>query len=222
MYQRGRAFIGWLEKERKLAVRVHLNDLSARLRNPPNPPTRGVQIKSSTDSGLHSNTLHSQGGIHTPVGPTGSLNTSVEDGTVSASSDGRQAGDGGSSGRIEVVTTQDAAKVAERRKTNLASKRMDKCPLCQQHHMYERTWGQGPGAIKANLLSTHLDSCPKFRAMTGEQKLAAVSGQSGLPGLYCLGPLGPPLSRRQGSQRSQVLLPGWRGSLRCEARPMVS
>ena len=75
-------------------------------------------------------------------------------------------------------TTQDALKIAERRKANLEAKKIDKCPVCDQHHHYERTWSTAQPPVKAKLLSTHLTSCPKFVAMPSSEKLATVLGNA--------------------------------------------
>ena len=80
--------------------------------------------------------------------------------------------------RIEVKTLADAQKIAERRKKNLEERKLDRCPVCDQKHMYKRTWTTVSPPIKVQMLSTHLTTCPRFLALSGEEKMAAVIGNA--------------------------------------------
>ena len=161
--KRGEFLMTWLETQRGNAVRVRLDTMAAKLRttNPPNSkaPSGTVQGE-STDKGLVSSTLLAQG-----------------DGKLQDKS-APKAGE-----RIEVANAEDAKKIADRRRSNLEAKKLDKCPICAQQHMYERTWSTAQPPVKAKLLSTHLTTCARFMAMDPEAKLAAVVGNAAC--LHC-------------------------------------
>ena len=80
--------------------------------------------------------------------------------------------------RIDVKTLADAQKVAERRKKNLEERKLDKCPVCDQKHWYEKTWSTVSPPVKTQMLSTHLTTCPRFLALSGEEKMAAIIGNA--------------------------------------------
>ena len=69
--------------------------------------------------------------------------------------------------------------MAERRQANLAARKLDKCPICNQSHHYEKTWPNTQPPVKAKLLSTFLTSCSAFLALSPDQKMAAVLGNAG-------------------------------------------
>ena len=155
-YHRGKRLIGWLETERKAAVAIHLDDLASKMQGPgvKANPTPQIPVKNtSTELGLLSNTNLAQG-----------VDTRGEGGQ------GR--------GRIEVTTQQQAKEVTEKRKKNLEAKSLNLCPLCKQQHFYERTWEKLSPPFKTEMMSTHLDSCPKFKAMSGEERVRTVTAQS--------------------------------------------
>ena len=169
---KGKFLITWLEKQRRNAIKVRLDTMASRLRENTAPSSRPApQSSESTDKGLSSNALHAQGSDRGAAG-----------GSKQSSSPKRQAGDasqGDKPARIEVKTTQEALQVAERRKTNLEAKKLDKCPVCASQHFYERTWGTAQPPVKARLLSTHLTSCAKFLGMSSDEKLATVLSNAG-------------------------------------------
>ena len=176
----------WLETQRQNAVRVRLDTMAAQLRvvsTPSGPPARSSQQQETTDKGLLSSSLHAQGGDRsTPANPGQGSGTKPKEVNKNVPSQG-----GGSSSdqiqRIEVKTMADAQKIAERRQANLAARKQDKCPVCSQHHHYERTWPDTQPLVKTQLLSTYLTSCATFVAMSPEEKMAAVLGNAGC--LHC-------------------------------------
>ena len=58
------------------------------------------------------------------------------------------------------------------------AKKLDRCPVCDNQHTYEKSWTHVQPPIKTKLLSTHLTSCAKFLALPAESKLAAVMGNA--------------------------------------------
>ena len=83
--------------------------------------------------------------------------------------------------RIEVTTAAQGREVAAKRKAYLESKQLDKCPLCQAQHEYEKEWAQITPPVKVKMLSTLLTSCPKFLSQSPEQKMVTVTAQAACP-----------------------------------------
>ena len=171
--EKGKFLISWLERQRQNAVRVRLDLMAAKLRTPAAANHRATPASSeSTEKGLTSSSLHAQGSDRANVsGPAGGSGARPKESSDNASS-------GPKGERIEVKTKQDALNVAEKRKTSLEARKLDKCPVCGQVHHYERTWTTSQPPVKANLISTHLTSCPKFVALNPSEKLAAVLGNA--------------------------------------------
>ena len=161
---RAEYLLKWLEVQRQNAVRVRLDVMAAQLRTGPvqsHQSTRPQSQPETTDKGLISSSLHAQGG------------KSKEETSATPATGGERAA------RIDVKTTADALKIAERRQTNLAARKLDKCPVCNQSHYYEKTWPNTQPPVKARLLSTFLTSCSAFLALSPDQKMAAVLGNAG-------------------------------------------
>ena len=132
--------------------------MAAKLHGEPSTSAKPKPAVDSTDKGLQSQSLHAL------------------DSTDSAAS--KPAGAGAKGGRLEVNSLQDAKLVADKRKANLEAKKMDKCPVCDSQHTYERVWDNVQPPVKMRLLSTHLTTCAKFLALSAEAKLAAVVGNA--------------------------------------------
>ena len=163
----------WLEIQRQNAIRVRLDLMAARLRNPAAHQAasgRNSQPTDSTDKGLVSSSLHAQA-IDKPA-PVKSGGGSVAKPKESEKEAPKTSSE--KTTRIEVKTVRDAEEVAERRKKNLEARKVDKCPLCNQQHQYERTWSETQPPVKAKLLSTQFTSCPRFLALSAEEKMSAV------------------------------------------------
>ena len=150
--KKGEYLLAWLEKQRENAIRIRLDTMASKMRAPaiahPKPNTSAAS-GDSTDKGLYSSALHTQGGakVKTP-------------------------GDQSAAGaRIDVKTVADAQAVAERRRLSLESRKLDKCPLCAAKHTYKRTWTNVEPPVKAKMLSTHLTTCPKFLALAPDARL---------------------------------------------------
>ena len=167
--QRSIFLVGWLEEERKAAVAVHLNNL-ARQHTLPSGGAAKVSDKTSasgnkvetTDQGLTSGTYAVQ----------------------QESTDERTGGQGGISAVSgPVMTAQQADDVTTRRLQILTEKKLDSCPLCKTRHFFEKTWAKVSPIKKTKMVSTHLSTCPKFMAMSGEDRAKAVSGQGAC--LHC-------------------------------------
>ena len=154
---KGEFLVKWHEKQRQNTVRVHLDTMASKMRETAPPPSRSTpRSPESIDKGLSSNSLHTQG--------------SDRD-TTEGGGRGGQPKDKPKSAWIEVKTLQDALQITERRKASLEGKKMDKCPVCDGHHHYERTW------------TTHLTMCTKFLALSPDEKLATVLGNAAC--LHC-------------------------------------
>ena len=97
--------------------------------------------------------------------------------TTEGSGSGRSGGDQ-RTGRIDVATPAQARDVASKRKANLEAKHMDKCPICKATHEYEKTWTALSPPVKTKMLSTLLTSCPKFLAMTPDQRTVSVTSHA--------------------------------------------
>ena len=127
--KKGEFLLTWLEEQRLNAIRVRQDTMAAKMRAPTAPSTKPSHAQESTDKGLLSNSLHALGsGSSQPKAGAGN----------------QQAGDGGASkdkmARIKVKNAQDAQRVADRRRQNLETCKMDKCPICDQRHLYKRSW----------------------------------------------------------------------------------
>ena len=156
----------WVEKERRNAVRTRMDGLATKMRGTPTPPAaRSPSIHGSTDKGLMSSAHHTLG----VQKPSGDSNTE----------DSPSGAQGGNWSWTPVSTQADAQDLADRRKNNLAAKKLDKCPMCSQVHTYERTWSSTQPPVKAMMISTHFVSCPKFLLLSPDQKVAAILGHAG-------------------------------------------
>ena len=121
--KKGEYLLAWLEKQRENAIRIRLDTMAAKMRVSTAPQVKHsapVASGESTDKGLYSSALHTQGGAK--------VKTSGDQPTTGA--------------RIDVKTVADAQAVAERRRISLESKKLDKCPLCATKHTYERDLDQ--------------------------------------------------------------------------------
>ena len=85
--------------------------------------------------------------------------------------------------RGDVTTQLQAQEIADKRLATLVGKNLDKCPLCSAHHTYDKVWTSATPAVSAKMTSTHLLSCPKFVAMSGEKKAETVNTQAAC--LHC-------------------------------------
>ena len=159
--KKGEFLVAWIETQREKAIRVRLDTMAAKLRGEPQTTAKPKAPADTTDKGLQSQSLH------------------VLDATRAGSEQqDKQPGSGAHGGRLDVNSDEDAKMIAERRKTNLIAKKLDRCPVCDIQHTYERVWSHVQPPIKAKLLSTHLTTCAKFLALPTESKLAAVMGNA--------------------------------------------
>ena len=161
--EKGRVLLDWVELQRRNAIKVRLDLMAAKMRVSSAPSARGSPAPESTEKGLLSSAMHAYGG-----GRDGAQRQKSPDKEGDSSKPKTPAT------RIEVKTDKDAKEVAEKRKQNLVSRKLDKCPICSQSHTYERTWTTTQPPVKARLLSTHLTTCDKFLALSSDAKLAAV------------------------------------------------
>ena len=167
--KKGEVLLKWIEVQRRNAIKVRLDSMAAKMRGPAQPGSsapKPSQNLDSTEKGLVSSSLHTQGGQketgHKPGGAP----------TVEKTGGGGDQKAVGS--RIEVKTTQDAKLVADKRKQSLIERKLDKCPVCGEVHTYERTWTGTSPIVKARLVSTHLTTCPRFLTMAPDEKMAVV------------------------------------------------
>ena len=174
--KKGEVLLEWIEVQRKNAIKVRLDTMAAKMRNPAQSNPSGSKTAASLDSterGLTSSSLHAQGG--SKVTPPSLFKPAVTP-VVEKTGAGGDKPAGGT--RIEVKTAQDAKMVAEKRKQSLAERKIDKCPVCGEIHTYERTWTAASPPVKARLVSTHLTTCAKFLNMSPDEKMAVVMGNA--------------------------------------------
>ena len=170
--EKGQAFLKWLERERVHAVTIHLDCMTSKLQKPPNPSskppasTQVAPVPPSTDLGLYSSVHHATQPKPVDPGPRPPVTP-----------------DAGP--RAPVTTVQGAAEATAKRKSNLEAKGQDKCPLCQAQHTFEKTWSSVTPATKTKMLSTFLSSCPKFQALSPDQKRSTCVAQAAC--LVCTG-----------------------------------
>ena len=82
------------------------------------------------------------------------------------------------------VTTADLAKeVTANRLANLVAKKIDVCPICKERHFYEKSWTKVVHPMKTRMILTHLSTCPRFAAMSSEEKMRKVTAQGAC--LHC-------------------------------------
>ena len=105
----------------------------------------------------------------------------VADPTTALTQGGGSGGKPKPTARVEVTTIAQAREVAAKRKANLESKKLDKCPLCKQQHEYDKEWPQVTPATKVKMVSTLLSSCPQFGAQPPDQKLVTVTAHAACP-----------------------------------------
>ena len=161
---RAEHLLKWIESQRQTAVRIRLDVMAAQLRtvtSQTNSTGRTQPPPETTDKGLVSSSLHAQG------------SKPREDPKDAPAAGGERAP------RVEVKTAADAQKVAERRQANLVTRKLEKCPVCNLTHHYEKTWANTQPPVKCKLISTYLTSCATFLALSPEEKMAAVVGNAG-------------------------------------------
>ena len=87
-------------------------------------------------------------------------------------------------GGLGPVTTAELAKeLTTNRLANLVAKKLDTCLICKERHYYEKTWPKVTPPLKSRMISTHLSTCPKFGALSSEDKLRKVTAQGAC--LHC-------------------------------------
>ena len=163
-----RAFMSFLEDERAAAVVMHLDVLSRKPIAAPNPLALG---KSQSNTGGMDQGLY--GGSHS----TQQIPPEVSENQVHVG----EAGLVEKTAKIVVKTIQDAREVCAKRKANLEAKKIDKCPLCQKVHNYNKTWTQISPPAKNPMVSTQLASCPLFLALSPDQKAVKIVAQAACP-----------------------------------------
>ena len=77
--------------------------------------------------------------------------------------------------RTAVTTKEKADEVSAQRLANLASKKQDKCPLCQLIHYFDKSWPKVSPPTSTKMVSTQLQSFPEFIKMLSAQRVVAVS-----------------------------------------------
>ena len=174
--EKGTNFLLWLEEERADAVAIHLDSLARRPKNPASHSTQKPAVGGgATDQSVFVATSAVQ------AGPGGSAAPVVVDPTTALTQGGGAAAKPKPPARIEVTTAAQAREVAAKRKANLESKQLDKCPLCKAQHEYEKEWAQITPPVRIKMLSTLLTSCPRFLSQSPEQKLVTVTAQAACP-----------------------------------------
>ena len=104
----GEVLLAWIETQRLNAVRVRMDVMAARMRAPSTTPSRQPTSSESTDKGLLSNSLHTQGDVKPAV-------------------DKKDGAGESRAVRIEVKTSADAQQVADRRRISLEKRKLEKC-----------------------------------------------------------------------------------------------
>ena len=173
--QKGRNLLVWLEEERADAVAIRLDAL-ARKAKPAAAQT--ATPKSTLPAGGTDQPLYA--GSHATM----QGKEEQSDGQVHAGSSGGSGGDaasGARGGRVDVTTAQQAKEVAEKRRTNLETKKLDKCPMCKLQHSYEKTWSLTTPPTITKMVSTLLTSCPKFLAQPPDQKMVSITSHAACP-----------------------------------------
>ena len=168
--EKGRNFLTWLEEERADAVAIHLDFLARRDK----PVTSGSSQRAPAASG------GTDQSVYAASHATAALPGESQD-TVLVTTEGGGGGRSGSDqrpGRIDVTTSAQAKEVAAKRRTNLEAKNLDKCPICKASHEYEKTWATVSPPVKTKMLSTLLTSCPRFLAMTPDQRTVSVTSHA--------------------------------------------
>ena len=167
----------WLEEERADAVAIHLDSLARRPKavgGSTSAPKAGAS-GGSTDQSVYVATLTPQPSAESAAAPV------VTDPTTALTQGGGAGGKPKPPARVEVTTIAQAREVAAKRKANLESKQLDKCPLCKLQHEYEKEWTQVSPVTKVKMVSTLLTSCPQFGAQPPDQKLVTVTAHAACP-----------------------------------------
>ena len=175
--EKGANFLLWLEEERADAVAIHLDSLA---RRPKIPVSQAAAPKAAAGGGATDQSVFVATSAVQP-GPGSSATPALADPTTALTQGGGVVVKPKPPARVDVTTAAQAREVAARRKTNLESKQLDKCPLCKQQHEYEKEWTQTTPPIKVKMLSTLLTSCPRFLAQPPDQKLVTVTAQAACP-----------------------------------------
>ena len=175
--EKGASFLLWLEDERADAVAMHLDSLARRPKNTGgNTSTAKVAAAGgSTVQSVYAATATPQPSSEAAAAPA------VADPTTALTQGGGSGGKPKPTARVEVTTIAQAREVAAKRKANLESKKLDKCPLCKQQHEYDKEWPQVTPATKVKMVSTLLSSCPQFGAQPPDQKLVTVTAHAACP-----------------------------------------
>ena len=198
--ERAREFLAWLEAERVDAVAMHLDALTRRPKAtaPASSGSKSAVSSGGTDQSIY-NAAHV---VQTPATENVTALTQAGD---SASRD-KPANAGG---RVEVTTAEQARQVAAKRKLNLETKKLDKCPICRQGHEYEKTWSQLTPPIKTKMVSTLLTSCPSFLALPVAQKRSQRGSSRGVSPLHVMGAHQAPVRRTRAARSAVQDGGGW-------------
>ena len=173
--QKGCSLLAWLEEERADAVAIHLDTLARKAKPAASHPTtaKSALPAGGTDqpiyAGSHATLQSLEERSDVQVHAGGSL------------ASGGDAPNGGRRDRVDVTTAQQAKEVADKRKTNLEAKKLDKCPMCKSQHNYEKTWTQTTPQTVTEMVSTLLTSCPKFLAQSPDQKMVSITSHATCP-----------------------------------------
>ena len=151
---------------------MHLDALTCKPLHQAPTASCALARPAGTDEGLHSasHTTQEQGSL-SPSADITSLSPCRRIGTCT--------NPGSDSGQVRTVvkSLQDAQEVYAKREKNLETKKLDKCPLCNQRHTFKNTWALTNPVIKTDMLSTQLTSCPMFLALMPQQKMVKVTAQ---------------------------------------------
>ena len=136
--QKGRSLLAWLEEERADAVAIHLDSLARKAKPPTSHPTvaKSTLPAGGTDQPIYAGSHATSQSREEPAGSQVHAGGSLAKG-VDAPTSGRK-------DRVDVTNAQQAQDVADKRKSNLEAKKLDKCPMCKVQHYYEKTWAQTP------------------------------------------------------------------------------
>ena len=131
---------------------IHLDSLA---RRPRNPASQAAAPKiAAGGGGTDQSVFVATSAVQS--GPGSSATPVLADPTTALTQGGGAAVKPKPPARVEVTTAAQAREVAAKRKTNLESKQLDKCPICKLQHEYEKEWSQITPPIKVKMLSTLL------------------------------------------------------------------
>ena len=129
---KGQNLLVWLEEERADAVAIRLDSLA---RRPKQAPPTAAPKQPATTGGTDQSLFNAAHVVHNPSTDGVAALTQGE----GARSENAAPAVGG---RIAVTSEAQAKEVTAKRKANLETKKMDKCPICKLQHVYEKTWAQ--------------------------------------------------------------------------------